>query len=153
LRGVRHEHEYEPQYGLPERLPADEQVLWQGAPALAPMMRHVFHLRALAVYFVLMLALRAVAIWPEIQGMGDLLVQLAWAVALAALGWGMVAVLARMTWSSLRWTPDREARIVEFTERVGAWLTECCSELQPRPEAAAEPAPEAAREPDKGARV
>lgn len=64
---------------------------------------------------------------------------------------GRGTVLARMTWSSLRWTPDREARIVEFTERVGAWLTECCSELQPRPEAAAEPEP--AREPDKGARV
>jgi hypothetical protein len=119
LRGVRHEHEYEPQYGLPERLPADEQVLWQGAPALAPMMRHVFHLRALAVYFVLMLALRAVAIWPEIQGMGDLLVQLAWAVALAGLGWGMVAVLARMTCRSAVYTITNKRVVL----RVGVVLS------------------------------
>jgi len=27
-----HEHELEPQYGLPERLPAGEHILWQGAP-------------------------------------------------------------------------------------------------------------------------
>ena len=27
-----HEHELEPQYGLPERLPATEKILWQGSP-------------------------------------------------------------------------------------------------------------------------
>ena len=119
LRGVRHEHEYEPQYGLPERLPPDEQVLWQGAPAVAPMMRHVFHLRALAVYFVAMLALHAVAIWPEVEGLSDLLVQLAWAVGLAGLGWAMVLTLARLTCRSAVYTLTNKRVVL----RVGVVLS------------------------------
>ena len=27
-----HEYEFEPQFGLPERLPQTERILWQGAP-------------------------------------------------------------------------------------------------------------------------
>jgi hypothetical protein len=104
LRGVRHEHEFEPQFGLPERLPAGERVLWQGTPALGPMMRHVFHLRALALYFLLMLALRAIAVWPDAQSPADLLGLLAWPAALAGLGWGLLAVLARMTCRSAVYT-------------------------------------------------
>lgn len=119
LRGVRHEHEHEPQYGLPERLPADEQVLWQGAPAVAPMMRHVFHLRALAAYFVAMLALRAVAIWPEVQSLSDLMVQLAWAAGLAGLGWAMVVTLARLTCRSAVYTLTNKRVVL----RVGVVLS------------------------------
>jgi len=119
LRGVRHEHEHEPQYGLPERLPADEQVLWQGAPAVAPMMRHVFHLRALAVYFVAMLALRAVAIWPDVETLSDLLVQLAWAAGLAGLGWAMVVTLARLTCRSAVYTLTNKRVVL----RVGVVLS------------------------------
>ena len=28
-----HEHEFEPQFGLPERLPDSERLLWQGSPS------------------------------------------------------------------------------------------------------------------------
>lgn len=119
LRGVRHEHEFEPQFGLPERLPAGERVLWQGSPALGPLMRHVFHLRALAAYFALMLVLRAVAVWPEVQGPIDLVVQLAWAAALGGLGWGLVAVLARMTCRSAVYTLTDQRLVI----RVGVVLS------------------------------
>jgi hypothetical protein len=114
LRGVRHEHEFEPQFGLPERLPEGERVLWQGTPALGPMMRHVFHLRALAVYFGLMLVLRAVAVWPEVQGPTELLVQLAWAAALGGLGWGLVAVLAHMTCRSAVYTLTDQRLVIRL---------------------------------------
>ena len=53
-----HEHEYEPQHGLPERLPADERILWQGGPDLRRLGLRVFHLRKLALYFVALLLLR-----------------------------------------------------------------------------------------------
>lgn len=119
LRGVRHEHEYEPQYGLPERLPADERVLWQGAPAMGPLMRHAFHMRALAVYFVLMVLLRAIAIWPETESLVELMLRLLWPIGLAALGWAMVAVLARMTCRSAVYTITNKRVVL----RVGVVLS------------------------------
>ncbi len=54
-----HEHEFEPEYGLPERLPTREQIVWQGSPHVGLVFREVFHARALAVYFSLILLLRA----------------------------------------------------------------------------------------------
>ena len=37
------EHELEPQYGLPERLPATEKILWQGSPDASVLARSAFH--------------------------------------------------------------------------------------------------------------
>jgi Bacterial PH domain len=53
-----HEHEFEPQLGLPEPLPADERILWQGSPDWRVLARTAFHVRKLAVYFGVILALR-----------------------------------------------------------------------------------------------
>jgi hypothetical protein len=49
------EHEIEPIPGLPEKLPAGEGILWQGSPRWWPLARRAFHLRGLAIYFVLLL--------------------------------------------------------------------------------------------------
>ena len=57
-----HEHELEPQYGLPERLPASEKLLWQGSPDFAAVALQVFHLRKVAIYFALMLAWRGATV-------------------------------------------------------------------------------------------
>jgi len=56
--GHTHEHEFEPEYGLPEPLPAGERVLWQGSPDWRVLARHVFHVRALALYFTAILIAR-----------------------------------------------------------------------------------------------
>ena len=48
--------------GLPERLPAGEHLLWQGAPGVRALLRHAFHLRAVAAYFGIIIALSAVSI-------------------------------------------------------------------------------------------
>jgi hypothetical protein len=42
--------------GLPERLPQGERLLWQGAPSARALLLHTFHVRAMAVYFGLILA-------------------------------------------------------------------------------------------------
>jgi hypothetical protein len=42
--------------GLPARLPEGETLLWQGSPDAGTLMRHAFHLRALAAYFAAILA-------------------------------------------------------------------------------------------------
>lgn len=56
--GHTHEHEFEPEYGLPEPLPAGERVLWQGSPDWRVLARHAFHVRALALYFAAILIIR-----------------------------------------------------------------------------------------------
>ena len=50
-----HEHEWEAAPGLPENLPADERILWQGRPHWAALAVHAFHVRKLAIYFVVMM--------------------------------------------------------------------------------------------------
>ena len=44
------EHEAEPVWGLPERPPAGEAILWQGAPDWRALARRTFHLRLVAAY-------------------------------------------------------------------------------------------------------
>ena len=48
-----HEYEFEPQFGLPERLPQTERILWQGAPDAGTLAQSAFHLRKFGVYFAL----------------------------------------------------------------------------------------------------
>ena len=114
-----HEHEFEPQYGLPERLPAGERILWQGSPDFMTLARRVFQLRKLALYFALLMAyMVAPALW---QGASPLvaLASLKWLAPLAALGLGSVALLAWLTARTTVYTLT-DKRVVM---RVGIVLT------------------------------
>ncbi|MCW5612981.1 MAG: PH domain-containing protein [Rubrivivax sp.] len=99
--GRRHEHEFEPQFGLPEKLPEGERILWQGAPDWRAMALRVFHLRKLAVYFGVILALRAAnALY---DGGGALAAAKSVAIALP---WCLLALalFAGLAWLSARTT-------------------------------------------------
>ena len=69
-----HEHEFEVMPGLPEALPRNERILWQGVPSAYLLAVHALHLRSLGVYFVLMLLLQTLylagepdsAVWPSV---------------------------------------------------------------------------------------
>jgi hypothetical protein len=69
-----HEHEFEAAPGLPESLPVNERVLWQGAPSAFLLAVYALHARKLLMYFGVMLALQAVylsgepgmSIWPSV---------------------------------------------------------------------------------------
>jgi hypothetical protein len=50
------EYEYEPIKGLPEELPEGEFIVWQGEPEWGALARRVFHVRAVTLYFSLLLA-------------------------------------------------------------------------------------------------
>jgi hypothetical protein len=93
------EHDGEPVPGLPAQLPASEHILWQGAPRWQKLAVHAFHVRKVAVYFVLLLLWRAL----EQQALGvatlHMLPGLAWLAFLGALVVGMLAALA---WLSAR---------------------------------------------------
>jgi hypothetical protein len=114
-----HEHELEPQYGLPERLPAGERILWQGSPDARALARRAFHLHKLAVYFAVLLVLQAGAALASGDSIAAALAGLAWPAALALTALASIALLAWLTARTAVYTlTDR--RVVM---RIGIVLT------------------------------
>ncbi len=119
IKGRGHEHEFEPQYGLPERLPVGERIIWQGAPDPRLLAMQAFHWRKLALYFAALLALGAVTLLPESSSLGELMFALRWPLLMVLTALTSVAVLA---WLSARTTVYTltDKRIVM---RIGIVLT------------------------------
>ena len=88
------EHDAEPVRGLPGALPAGETLLWQGAPRWATLACEAFHLRAVAVYFSLLLAWRAAGAIGSGATLPAALVQAATAAPLAGAALGLLALWA-----------------------------------------------------------
>jgi hypothetical protein len=92
-----HEYEFEPQFGLPERLPSDEFIVWQGAPDVGALATTAFHFNKLAVYFA---ALILVCAWPAVEagsGVMSVLMAIKWIAPLAIIGLGTLWLLAYLT--------------------------------------------------------
>lgn len=118
-RVTRREHEFEPQHGLPEQLPAGERLLWQGAPAWRRVARHALHWNKLALYFALLIVWRLGSQIADGAGFGQALVAALPAATLFAIGLALVAGLAWLTARTTAYTlTDR--RVVM---RVGIVLT------------------------------
>ncbi len=115
----QHEHELEPQLGLPERLPEGEHILWQGTPDFAAVALKVFHLRKVALYFVVLMAWRAGTVWSDGAGLADTLASLIWPLPLALLALGALATLAWLTARTTVYTLTQRRVVM----RVGIVLT------------------------------
>ncbi|MFO0523947.1 MAG: photosynthetic complex putative assembly protein PuhB [bacterium] len=96
-----HEHELEPQFGLPEPLPGSERILWQGSPDWRGLAVRVFHVRKLALYFGAILALRGVLLMADGVAAADAAIDLLW---LAPLPLFALAILASLAWMTGRTT-------------------------------------------------
>ena len=114
-----HEHELEPQYGLPERLPADERILWQGSPDARVLARSAFHLRKLVLYFAVLIALQAAHVAADGAAVADVLLAMVWSAGLSALGLLGVWTLAWLTARTAVYTVT-DRRVVM---RIGIVLT------------------------------
>ena len=114
-----HEHELEPQYGLPERLPADERILWQGSPDAKVLARSAFHLRKLVLYFAVLIALQAAHVAADGAAVADVLLAMVWPAGLSALGLLGVWMLAWLTARTAVYTVT-DRRVVM---RIGIVLT------------------------------
>jgi hypothetical protein len=114
-----HEHELEPQYGLPERLPATEKILWQGSPDARALARSAFHIRKLALYFAALVALQAANVAADGASAADVLLALVWPAGLSALGLLGVWTLAWLTARTAVYTVT-DRRVVM---RIGIVLT------------------------------
>jgi len=114
-----HEYEFEPQYGLPERLPAGEHILWQGSPDFATLARRVFRIRMLALYFAVLLASRVALDLSDGGRFDEALLSIRWLTPVALLGLASVALLAWLTARTTVYTLT-DKRVVM---RVGIVLT------------------------------
>lgn len=78
---------------LPAPLPPEEKILWMGAPRWWTLAQRVFHLRVLAVYFVVMIGSNAA--WKLSQGVGiaEALSSASLLLPLALAGLGIFALL------------------------------------------------------------
>jgi Bacterial PH domain len=114
-----HEHEFEAAHGLPEALPAQEKLLWQGRPAPLALARRVLHLNALLVYFGVLLAWRGIGLAYD----GAPLATAVWGaiglLPLAALALGLLGGIAWLMASTTVYTVTNR-RIVM---RVGVVLS------------------------------
>ena len=95
------EYEYEPVKGLPEQLPDDEHIVWQGAPEWGAMARRVFHVRGVAVYFLLLVGWYAYSKLAAGASVSEALAASSWTLALGAAALG---ILLLMAWAFARST-------------------------------------------------
>ncbi|MGJ7506187.1 photosynthetic complex putative assembly protein PuhB [Variovorax sp. GT1P44] len=116
---MKDDHDFEPAYGLPEPLPANERLLWQGSPDWLPMARGALHMRGLATYFAVLLAWRGAHTLSNGGSAIDALVSVLWLLPLALAALATVGLLAWLTARTSVYTiTDR--RVVM---RVGIVLT------------------------------
>jgi hypothetical protein len=98
------EHEFEASHGLPASLPPGEHIVWQGSPDMWALARHAFHVPALIGYFGLLLALRGTFVMSDGLGLIEAARSVAILLPLAAIGVGLVILLAWLTARSAVYT-------------------------------------------------
>ncbi len=89
------EHEFEAEHGLPEPLPRDERILWQGSPDWRVMAREAMHTRMLSIYFGALLAWRGINVLSNGGSVIDAGVAILWLLPAAVLA---IAVLSLIAW-------------------------------------------------------
>jgi len=92
---------YGPLKGMPEVLPEGEHLIWQGRPHWRSLARRVFHIRAIAVYFGVLLIWRIASGLPDGFSAAGSMMNTLW---LAGLSAGVVAIVALLAWAYSRTT-------------------------------------------------
>jgi Bacterial PH domain len=114
-----HEHEFEPQRGLPEALPAQEQLIWQGSPDERTLAIEVFHVRKACIYFAMILLLRGAYVLQDGGSLGDAGLALMWLLPLVVFAVALLWYMSRLTARTTVYTIT-DKRIVM---RIGIALT------------------------------
>jgi hypothetical protein len=85
----------EPIRGLPEKLPAGEDILWQGAPSWWELAKSVFHIRAVAVYFAGLMVWRGGVHWDH--GVAASVLSALSLLPITLIGLGLLSLLAYLS--------------------------------------------------------
>ena len=98
------EHEFEAEFGLPEKLPKGERILWQGSPDTKTILSKVFYIKLLALYFGLLLAYRLVTGFSDGEPVSVILSSVLTILALSSLGLGLVCLIGYLIASTAVYT-------------------------------------------------
>jgi hypothetical protein len=93
--------DFEPERGLPAKLPEGERVLWKGAPTVFGLAVRAFHVRKVAVYFLLLGAWKAAS--AQAAGLSGAEAASRFGV-MALFGAAAVAILVLIAWGYARTT-------------------------------------------------
>jgi hypothetical protein len=89
--------DFEPQKGLPALLPAGEALLWQGSPNWRSLAARAYHVRKVAIYFLLLVAWRVgVGIYNS-HSVSAIALSCAFLLALGVIAIGVLCLLAYFT--------------------------------------------------------
>ena len=94
---AHHEHEFEAALGLPEDLPVNEFIVWQGRPEWRQLAIEAFHVRKIAMYFAIMVLWQWVSLMESNTAGMDMLKQLGTSIGLALLALAAFARAAAST--------------------------------------------------------
>lgn len=97
IENLGHEYEFEPQFGLPERLPLDEFIVWQGSPDIGALASSAFHFKKVAIYFFILIGACA---WPALEagtGVMSVLHSIKWIAPLTVICLACLWMLAYLT--------------------------------------------------------
>ena len=103
-----------PMDGLPGRLPAGEQVLWQSGPSWRALARHAFHIRLVAVYFSLLVGWRVLGSMMSGHDLRYALVSAASCVLLGALGITLFCLFAWLIARSTTYTITQKRVVLTY---------------------------------------
>jgi Bacterial PH domain len=93
--------DFEPIKGLPAELPEGERITWQGAPGAAGLAVRAFHVRKVAIYFLVLIAWRFVS---EKAGGRATEAALGYAFGVLPLALAAIGVLWLIAWGYARTT-------------------------------------------------
>ncbi len=104
----------EPIPGLPQRLPAGERILWQGAPHRRATLLRMSYLGWVAVYFAALLAWGVVDAMLEGAAAGTALASLSYLLPVALLALAVLAVLGHVVARSTVYTITTHRIVMRF---------------------------------------
>ncbi|MGD8643427.1 MAG: photosynthetic complex putative assembly protein PuhB [Chromatiales bacterium] len=108
------EYESEPVRGLPEELPPGEWIIWQGEPRWQELALRVFHVRAIALYFVLLAGIHlANQLYGGVDA-GAAASGIVWLTLLGAAAVGVLCLLARLFATSTVYTITNHRLVMRF---------------------------------------
>ncbi len=84
---------FEPVPGLPEALPAGEEILWQGRPNTWALARDAMSVRPVAAYFVILAVWRAIVVGGSAP-LSEALIAGSWLILIGAIACGLLYLVA-----------------------------------------------------------
>jgi hypothetical protein len=113
------EYELEAEYGLPEKLPEAEKVIWQGSPNVWRTAKDIFYIRPVIAYFIFLVFFRIYDGIVLEHSLRAVVISSAWMIALSIVCVGLLWTLAYFTAKSAVYTITNR-RIVM---RIGMAMT------------------------------